>query len=257
MYPLAPLLREGLEGALDLIYPPVCQVCHAQEAHAPAGYVCAACAAQVRLITLPYCKRCGAPFAGEAANIDSCRNCHSVELHYAHARSAANHTGPLLQVIHQFKYAQARWFSPFLQRLLIENAFAALPPEMWDGVVPVPLHPLKERERGFNQSESLATALATALRVPLLTRLLRRVRYTETQAGLPRRERVKNVANAFRLCGRSSPSGKRLILVDDVMTTGATLNACAKVLRTGGATHIVALSVARACDGSFGLSASP
>ena len=109
----------------------------------------------------------------------------------------------------------------------------------------MPLHPTKEREREFNQAERMGSGLSQATHIPLNSRLLRRVQRTRTQTRLSREERLANVANAFTLHGGASLAGARIVLVDDVFTTGATTNACARVLRTAGATDVCVWTVAR------------
>jgi ComF family protein len=112
-------------------------------------------------------------------------------------------------------------------------------------IVPVPLHPTKEREREFNQAERLARRLGAAMRIPVNNRLLRRVVPTRTQTQLSRQERLANVRNAFALRGSQRLNGEPIVLVDDVLTTGATTSACAQVLRAAGAGEVCVWTVAR------------
>jgi ComF family protein len=161
------------------------------------------------------------------------------------ARAAMIAEGVLLDIIHRFKYKGALWFEPFLASLLIECARTALLGKNWDVIVPVPLHPLKKREREYNQAERLAVCLAAAVHIPMNVNLVKRVKYTKTQTMLNRHQRSVNVKNAFKPCVQGGALGARVILIDDVFTTGATINDCSRALKAAGASSIFVLSVAR------------
>lgn len=174
-----------------------------------------------------------------------CANCREMQLHFRFARSAVAAQGVVLEVIHRYKYQRALWFEPFLVDLLIREAAPELRREKWDFLVPVPLYPTKEREREFNQAERLACRLGAATGLPVTTRLLKRVLPTRTQTLLTRQERSTNMRNAFATRKNARLEGKRLVLVDDVFTTGATTSACAKKLLTAGAKEVCVWTVAR------------
>jgi competence protein ComFC len=207
--------------------------------------VCARCWAGVRFIKPPFCDRCGLPYEGAIDGPFDCANCRGVDLHFTSARSAVAAKGVTLEVIHRFKYQRALWFEPFLTDLLVRAAGAVLSQESWNMVVPVPLHRVKQREREFNQAERLAVGLGRALHLPVRVDLVRRVAATRTQTLLTRSQRAENVRRAFAATGRGTLAGARVILVDDVLTTGATTNACAKVLRGLGAAEVCVWTVAR------------
>ncbi|MFM8358445.1 MAG: double zinc ribbon domain-containing protein [Verrucomicrobiota bacterium] len=234
-----------LAAGLGLLYPNWCQICRRHPAEASDGFVCHACQAAVRRLTPPFCQRCGLPFHGEAEVEFTCSNCADLLLHFETARAAVHARGVALEVIHRYKYGQARWFEPLLSRWLIEAAGPVLATEPWTAVVPVPLHPAREREREFNQAERLARHLADALRLPLRADLVRRTRATGTQTQLSREERQVNVARAFAPTGRGRLDGGSVVVVDDVVTTGSTTSAVAAALRRLGARRVVAWSVAR------------
>ena len=235
-----------LSTALGFIYPEVCQICHEARATPAEGFVCATCWRQVRFIRPPFCERCGLPFAGDITTAFECTNCREMELYFSSARSAVVAKGLVLEVIHRFKYQRALWFEDFLADLLIREAAPVLRGEPWDYLVPVPLHPAKEREREFNQAEHLARRLSLATAIPVNTRLLQRVQATRTQTLLTRPERAKNVHSAFALRQPGQRlSGARIVLLDDVFTTGATTSACARVLRAAGAGEVCVWTVAR------------
>ncbi|HEV8493504.1 MAG TPA: ComF family protein, partial [Candidatus Angelobacter sp.] len=130
--------------------------------------------------------------------------------------------------------------------LLVGSAASNLARGEWDIVVPVPLHPAKRRERGFNQAERLAHCLGRATGIPADMRMLRRITPTPSQTRLSRTERAANVERAFAMqVGHKPAAGKRIVLVDDVLTTGATTSACARVLRKAGAENVCVWTVAR------------
>lgn len=203
------------------------------------------CRAKVRPIRPPYCERCGLPFEGDVAGTFICSNCHDVKLYFTRARAAVVAKGTLMDAIHGFKYAGALWYERFLADLLIAEAAPELRGQGWDWAVPVPLHPVRERERGFNQSALLARQLGRALQISCREKILQRVKVTDTQTQLNRDKRADNMKNAFSLHKGAEVKGRRIVLVDDVLTTGATTNACAKVLRGAGAAEVCVWTVAR------------
>ena len=162
------------------------------------------------------------------------------------AGSAVAANALILDIIHRYKYNRALWFEPFLAGLLVAIASPALAAEKWDLLVPVPLYPVKKREREFNQAARLAARLGRAAKIPVNERLLRRVKPTTTQTRLTRQQRADNVRQAFAFCGNEDLHGQKIVLLDDVLTTGATTNACARALRQAGAGDICVWTVARA-----------
>jgi competence protein ComFC len=236
---------EWLNVALALIYPEACQLCECERASAADGYVCPKCSRGVRFIRPPFCQRCGLPFDGDLTGPFECANCLDLKLHFSSARSAVAARGVVLEAIHRFKYRRALWFEPFLAGLLVREAGPVLRDGRWDWIVPVPLHPTKQREREFNQAERLAARLGAATGIPVQQRLLKRVLPTLTQTRLTREQRADNVRNAFVLRVPRRLGGRRIVLLDDVFTTGATTNACARVLRAAGAGEVCVWTVAR------------
>ncbi|HEY3914872.1 MAG TPA: ComF family protein [Verrucomicrobiae bacterium] len=239
------ILQSGWDSALNFLYPPVCQVCEQERATAREGYVGGKCWSDLRFLTAPFCERCGLPYEGNITHSFQCENCAELDFAFRFARSAMVANRTLLHVIGAYKYSQAIWFEPFLGDLLIRQAVPALAVEKWDMIVPVPLHPLKERERQFNQAERLAFHLARALRLPVNTRLVQRCRFTGTQTLLTREQRASNVEDAFAPRAGKQLDGEKIILVDDVLTTGATTSSCARALRDSGAGDICVWTVAR------------
>ena len=199
----------------------------------------------MRAIEAPFCERCGLPFPGDITTSFECSNCRQAEFQFRSARSAVIARGKMLEAIHRYKYQRGYWFEPFLAGLLAGQAAPELAKEHWDWLVPVPLHPAKQREREFNQAERLARRLSAVTRIPVNNRLLRRVFPTRTQTLLSRDERLENVRNAFAVRSGTSLNGERVVLVDDVFTTGATTNACAGALRKAGAGEVCIWTLAR------------
>jgi ComF family protein len=234
-----------LEASLNLLYPPVCQLCQGHRAEAQDGFVCGKCWSHIRFIRAPFCERCGLPFEGDLTTNFICTNCNDLELHFTFARSAVVAKSVVLEAIHRFKYSRALWFEAFLAGLLVREAAPILASEKWDYLVPVPLHPLKLREREFNQAALLAQPLSRATQIPVNEKILQRVNPTATQTLLTRDERAANMKNAFVVRPGTRLAGKRIIVVDDVFTTGATTNACARALRAAGAAEVGVWTVAR------------
>ena len=234
-----------LNAGLALVYPEVCQICGLARATPARGFVCGGCREQARFIEPPFCERCGKPFQGAIGQTFECGNCRDGEWHFRSARWAVLARNPVLEVIHRYKYKRALWFEPFLAGLLADRAQAELALEKWDWLAPIPLHPSKEREREFNQAERLARRLSVATGIPVASRLVRRVRPTLTQTQLTREQRRANMRQAFAMRPGIRLHGERIVLLDNVFTTGATANACAEALRAGGAGDVCVWTVAR------------
>ena len=152
MTTVATSFQSWINVGLGFLYPEICQLCGEQRATAKEGYVCGRCWSHVRFIKPPFCERCGLPFEGDLTTPFECANCREMELHFSAARSAVVARGAVREIIHRYKYQRALWFEPFLTGLLLRETVPALRGQNWDLIVPVPLHPLKQREREFNQA---------------------------------------------------------------------------------------------------------
>ncbi len=238
-------IKSWLKAAMAFIYPESCQLCEVERASAGDCFVCADCRSKVRFVEPPFCQRCGLPYEGAITTAFKCANCSDSELHFRFARSAVIARGPTREIIHRYKYNRALWFEPFLADVLIQQARRELELEHWDWIVPIPLHPTKEREREFNQAERLSVRLARATGIAMNKDLLRRVVSTRTQTLLSRQEREANVSRAFAMYRNLRLKGEKIVLIDDVFTTGATSSACARVLRVAGAGDVCVWTVAR------------
>ncbi len=234
-----------LDASLSFFYPEICQICGTSRAGPADGFVCGQCWENVHFIRAPFCERCGLPFEGEITVSFECRNCGEMDLQFSKARSAVAARGMVLEIIHRYKYQRALWFEPFLADLLIRQAVPVLQREKWEMIVPVPLHPAKHNQREFNQAERLGRRLAARTGLVLQTDALQRRTDTRSQTRLSRQERAANMRSAFVVSDPASVRGRRIVLVDDVFTTGATTSACARVLKSAGAREICVWTVAR------------
>jgi ComF family protein len=233
-----------LQAAVSLLYPPICTLCG--RSIRPGEYLCGQCEASAERIHAPFCHKCSEPFEGSITSAFTCANCGHREFHFDAAVAAYRGRGVVRQIIHEFKYNR----QIHLRHLIARWLCAALDDDrlrgrQFDLIVPVPLHPARQRERGFNQASLLAELLARQSSIPLKP-LLERIRYTNTQTALDRSERMENLHNAFRLRKNVDVRGLRVLLVDDVLTTGSTLNECARVLKRAGALSVYGATAARA-----------
>ncbi len=241
---LGRVLRRCAAAGLSLLFPEVCQFCRACAAGPDEGFVCAACRGRFRWVRHPFCDRCGLPFEGEVLSAFQCGNCAGRDYAFRAARSAVVVDDFALEVIHGYKYYGAVWLEDVLTDLLWEQLGVLGLRTEWDLVVPVPLHSTRLREREFNQAAGIGKALAERLGVPVAA-ALKRVAPTKSQTKLTRQERLENVRGAFAAGKRMQIQGKRVMVVDDVFTTGATADECARVLKSFGAGEVWICTAAR------------
>jgi ComF family protein len=232
---------EWLRRGLDLLFPPRCVACSQV-----GSWFCTACQGAVEFVPRPICPRCGQP----ASTDDLCLQCQRNPSQLDAIRSVAFHGGALRQAIHHLKYKRRRELAaPLGQMLFVCWQETHLPADI---VIPVPLHASRQKERGYNQAGVLARVLAEHAHLALNEAQLVRRRATAPQVGLGAQERKVNVQDAFVWTG-DGLADARVLLVDDVCTTGATLEACALALRQAGAKSVWALTLARARPPSSGM----
>ena len=194
---------------------------------------------------MPFCDRCGDPIAGAVEHAYLCYFCADRTRAYDRARSAVRYDGVITEMIQVLKYRWGFWLIPDLVEMLYRLIEADFSDVHYDAVVPISLHLERRRERGYNQSALLARALARRLKIAYAGHWVKRLKATPTQTHLTAAERMSNVSSAFEVVQRNSVIGKSLLVVDDVITTGATAYAFAKTLRRAGAKAIYVVSVAR------------
>jgi ComF family protein len=237
-------LPEFVSAAVSLLYPATCVVCSANVGRAE--YLCDDCQQRAPRIAAPFCAKCSEPFPGAITQTFSCANCEHRVLHFDCAVAAYRSRGLVRRLVHQFKYAGQRHLRHPVASWLRETLHdPRLRGRHFDLIVPVPLHPARERERGFNQAELLAELLAASTNLPTRN-VLERIRYTTTQTAYDRAERMENLHGAFRLRKNRDVRGLHVLLIDDVLTTGSTLSECARILRKQGALSVHAATTARA-----------
>jgi ComF family protein len=199
------------------------------------------------------CISCGLPFVSKQTKDHLCGHCHSQSMPFHMARSAGSYEGALRTLIHHFKFQGCVQLAGPLGRLLWWSYLTHWRPDQVDLIVPVPLHPKRMRQRGFNQAHQLvrqwpkyARSDGVLVEASIEVNVLHRRRPTLPQTGLDRRRREANVADAFSLDQKDAVAGRRVLVVDDVLTTGATIKACARLLRKAGAVRVDVLTLARA-----------
>ena len=244
---MALALGRWLDPVLDLVFPAVCPVCLDRSDEPAQRPFCGPCWRALPIGLGPGCPVCGEPFPGLGGALP-CDACRRTPPPYAFARAVAEYRDGMREAIHALKFGNRPLLATPLGRLLAEAGARALPvpPADWaEGLVPVPLHPARLAERGFNQAELLATPCGARWRVPVLPRALIRARATLPQTDLDPAARRLNVRDAFRVPRAAGILGRRLLLVDDVHTTGATVAAAAQALREAGAAAVGVLALAR------------
>ena len=239
-------MREILTGIADVIFPPRCLTCGViMECHGPLPF-CPPCSAGIRFIRSPLCPSCGIPFASPEGEDHLCGECLVTERPYAVARAVGYYEETLLTAIHLFKYRGRTGIGEVLGKMMADFAGGIWDMKLFERIVPVPLHRRRLRERGFNQSMILARELSKRFDIPLDFTSLRREVFTPPQVGLGREARSANVHGAFAVRHPERIAGRRILLVDDVYTTGSTLAECARVLIRAQAEAVAVLTLARA-----------
>jgi competence protein ComFC len=240
--------RKIFDGFLNLIYPEICFLCSVPVARQQDCGICDHCWQKVIALKIlpPRCSSCGLPFYSFEENSEYlCSDCIQQLPPYAGARSFGHYTAELSQVTKELKFRGRRSLIGLLAPLLAGTFFDSWNRDDFDCIAPVPLHPKRKRERGYNQSELLAISLSRLIAIPYCKALIR-IRSTLPQVGLTDSQRLENVRNAFRCSAPQHISQRRILLIDDVMTTGATVASAAQTLMDAGAWRVSVLTMARA-----------
>ena len=242
--PSLEIIRYG-RAFLRLIYPAYCASCQM-----PLGieekYLCPACFLKIVEIPSPHCLRCATPLPPFGPHKTLCQNCHSERPYYDRGYALVHYEEPVKTIFHQVKFQSKVWLLEVFSNL-VRNSLSSLEMNDYDALVPIPLERSREHKRTFNQAEVVARMLAQNhnQRAPRVFHLLKKKRKTVPQSQLRRSERLRNLEGAFSVRRRSAVKGMRLLLVDDIVTTGATINECARMLKQEGAEQVDFFTIAR------------
>jgi len=243
----------NLLGSLkELCFPPVCLTCSASLDHIQEIHLCPSCLGQLNRLPSALCSCCGIPFPYGAGGDHLCGICLKSGFHFDKARAILGYNEYAGKLVHGLKYGgRTAAFSTFsgLWQQKKERAGLCVP----DMIIPVPLHRKRLQERGFNQALLLAQVFFPGSKEKIEALLLTRIRRTVPQTGLNGKERRRNLKGAFQVTAPEQLQGKAVILVDDVFTTGATVNECARVLKGAGAAQVEILTLARVTGDKFSL----
>ncbi|MBL7157416.1 MAG: ComF family protein [Candidatus Omnitrophica bacterium] len=225
---------------LDVVLPPVCYVCK-RSCSGKYG-LCEDCLEKIRHIFPPQCTKCGRHLAN---NESICGECSSKNFHVERGWSPCYYEGTIKECIHLFKYNGYMGLMDIFKDIMVDFMKKNRIHKEIDLIVPVPVYPTKKRERTYNHAEILARSLAKDFAILVDSRNLKKIKWTQSQSELDKKKRVTNVRGSFLAVDRGAFSGKNVLLVDDVYTTGATLNECAKVILKTGANKVFSLTLAR------------
>lgn len=229
-------VRGICSGILDLVYPPHCLVCGQDGL----DYLCQTCIDKIDLVGRLFCRKCSLPCESY-----HCRECREREYEFEYACSAGIFDGVLREAIHRLKYKSQILLADPLGEIMVRCYADTMLAGKFDLVVPIPIHSSRTAERGFNQAVELAERLCARLSLRFEPDVLAKPRPTRHQVDLPYEERLVNMRGAFRVRDGGKVAGKRVLLVDDVFTTGSTLNEAASTLKAAGAREVYGYTLAR------------
>lgn len=238
-------------GLMSLLLAADCKICQQVLEPFNRSFICRNCWSEIRWLRAPYCSKCSKPFPSSLTfqDISSilCPECRTEHSYFEKVFTPTLYEGIMKEAIHLFKYNKKMGILRLVREIL--NSYfdhADFPSFRLDLVIPIPLHRKKMRERGFNQAELIANTVARRFQIRLIKGNLQRVKATASQTALSKKARRKNVKESFKVKNKHQFYAKRILLVDDVYTTGATIKEAAKVLKKAGAKKIYALTLARA-----------
>jgi ComF family protein len=231
-------LQKLFRFIINLVFPVYCLICKKQLFYQVNTYLCDTCRKDLVLISGKVCNKCGRPFINGICGI-----CKEKQFYFSKARASGIYDGGVRECIHFFKYKKKTYIlNTLFEVFLLPNSLDFL---ACDLIVPVPLHWIREYSRGFNQAELIGKKISKRFNIPLSKTGLKRTKATPSQTGLSLKERARNIKGAFSVRNSQKLNGKRILLVDDVMTTGATVNECSRVLLQAGAREILVYTLAR------------
>ncbi len=237
------ILQQTLETAITFLYPAQCRVCEKQLGLESVPYMCETCWHDIPLIEPPWCEMCGIPNTE-----DVCNECATTPPPYGKLRTIAFYESALQQAVHLFKFEKRTSLAKPLAQLTIEHFPDDCDIAEYDFILPIPIHKKRLRERGFNQATLIANEIAKTTGIQVVTDALVRYRNTSPQSSLDREARQTNIVGAFELQKKEVVRNKRILVLDDVYTTGATVREAVKVLWDADPAEIDVLTLARALN---------
>ena len=225
--------------------PPQCPCCETFLKEGQQGF-CSTCRSKIRWIEPPFCSICGIPFVSKEVENHPCGACLTQRRYFTIARALGAFEGSLQTAIHRWKYEGKTHLTPFFAERMAEGLDRFWEPNTLDLLIPIPLHIQRLRERGFNQALLLVKELSRRTGIPYAKAILKKKKPTVPQVNLSGAEREKGLRRAFHVIEKEKLLGKSVLLVDDVYTTGATVNECSKVLLKGGAERVDVFTLAHA-----------
>jgi len=235
----------NLKSVIDFIFPPICSICGKPFSSEKEVVMCTHCLSQIKYIGNPLCSKCGKPFYSEMLADHLCGDCLTGERYFNRARAMGYYDGILRKAIHLLKYKLKNNLAFSLGNLMADRMQSFLNGATYHLIIPVPLHTKRLRERGFNQALLLARLIGKKYKIPLNGCTLIRKRQTKPQVGLSEQDRKDNVKGSFLLLKGDKVLERDILLVDDVYTSGNTVEECSKVLIKAGAHKVDVLTLAR------------
>lgn len=226
-------MHRCLRELLSYIYPPRCPICDA--ILVPGKEVCTSCEAQIVLISEPTCRKCGKPL--EIETQEYCGDCARKTHYFRQGKAIFLYKAGIKKSMYRFKYSNRREYAPFYARRTAQMQRDWVSRKRVEVIIPIPMYDKKKRRRGYNQAEVFARALGRELGLPVDTKIVKRIRETTPQKELNNKQRQNNLKNAFQLT-ENIVKYKEILLVDDIYTTGSTMDAVAETLLAGGACNI-------------------
>jgi ComF family protein len=238
-------MRFFLERLFQFFLPHPCPCCEKFLTEGSSG-ICSDCLAEIHWVEPPFCTVCGTPFLSKVGEAHACGSCLVKKRYFTTARALGYYEGPLQQAIHRWKYEGRTSLTVHFGEWLAAGLPRYWPSHSFDLLIPVPLHVRRLRERGFNQALLLVKELSRHTGIPFHARVLQKKRHTLPQVDLSRAEREREIKGVFHVLAPERVEKKTILLVDDVYTTGATVNECSRALLAAGAQQVDVLTVAHA-----------
>lgn len=239
----------SLQVVMDLIFPRHCQICSRVMPYSDRTYLCEGCFQNIRFLPENSCIRCSKPLVSASEGMEDrglvCPSCFGKKYNYDNCYAVCFYEGPVKELIHRFKFHRDEFLTGTLQNLFAEGLRSKIDGAQYDKVIPVPLHPRKLKERGFNQSELLARAMGKLRLGKICKNAMVRVQYSSGQTLQDRKSRIEKIRDNFRVNRPVKVRDQSVLLVDDVLTTGATIEECSRILKEAGARKVTVLVLAR------------